>query len=105
MEYHICAGLPDTLSGSCLEHNVAKIFVLSDKQPMCQNKRYRSPSCQLLVPSLNKCKDCSKAESKGSLSLKGKRNVLLLPAKAKALVSLTSPTISLRKQAVKRRNG
>ena len=37
MEYHICAGLPDTLSGSCLEHNVPKIFLLPDKQPVCQN--------------------------------------------------------------------
>ena len=58
---------------------------------MCQNKWYRSHSCQLLVPSLSKCKGCSKAESKVSLSLKRKRNVLLLPAKAKAPVSLTSP--------------
>ena len=73
MEYHICAGLPDTLSGSCLGHNVPKIFLLSDKQPVSQNKWYRSPSCQLLVPSLSKCKDCSKAESKESLSLKRKK--------------------------------
>ena len=55
MEYHICAGLPDTLSGSCLEHNVPEIFLLSDKQPVCQNKWYKS-----------------KAESKESLSLKRK---------------------------------
>ena len=91
MEYHIFAGLPNTLSGTCLEHNVPKIFLLSDKQHVCQNKWYRSPSCQLLVPSLRKCKDCSKAESKESLSLKRKRKVMLLPAKAKAPVSLTSP--------------
>ena len=91
MEYHICAGLPDILSGNCLEHNVPKIFLLSDKQLMCQNKWYRSPLCQLLVPSLLKCIDCSKAESKESLSHKRKRNVLLLPAKAKAPASLTSP--------------
>ena len=93
IKFNICPGALQIYSGSCIEHSVPKIFSLSDSSlsPLCQTKWYRSPTCRVLVTTLDKCQDCLKTESKENVSLKRKRENLTSPAKLKAPISLTSP--------------
>ena len=71
-----------------------KIFSLTQENisPLCQTKWYRSPSCHVLniLPDV-KWPECLKSETKEKLSLKRKRDNMMLPAKPNAPVSLTSP--------------
>lgn len=93
--YYVCPGLSNSLSGSCLEHSVPKIFSLPAQEndaPLCQTKWYRSPSCQVLnILNDVKCSNCIKAEMKETLSLKRRRDNMMLPAKPNAPISMTSP--------------
>ena len=98
LDLNICPGRSSNYAGSCIEHSVPKRFNITDYSnyqsfsPLLQSKWYRSPSCKILIESsLNKCNNCSVAETKESLSLKRKRDNLTSPAKLKAPISLTSP--------------
>ena len=96
LELNICPGLPNNYAGSCIDHSVPRNFNITKynqslPSPLLQSKWARSPSCIVLInSSLIKCGSCSVAETKESLSLKRKRDNLILPAKLKAPISLTS---------------
>ena len=90
----VCPGLPDYFGRSYIEHSVPKVFSLPiiDNSPLFQTKYYRSPSCQILIPSmLENCAGCVKAQTKENLSLKRSRDNLISPAKPKAPIALTPP--------------
>ena len=78
LELKICPGLLNNYAGSCIEHSVSRKFYIneynqSSSHSPLRSKWYRSPSCIILINSLNKCGSCSVAETKESLSMKRKK--------------------------------
>ena len=97
--YVICDGIDASAVSNSLNivrHTVPQLFNFKNYQemnlPRVHQKEYlRAEYCDLLLPSEKVCQSCNKLRIRTSVELKRKSSALLVPAKTKAPVSLTSP--------------